>query len=58
MYYFISDYGIIKIEWVWTEIERRAWRYAEEERLDDFHEHEQGKYWVYIAIGHNVGIVG
>jgi hypothetical protein len=28
------------------------------ERLDDFHEHEQGKYWVYIAIGHNVGIVG
>jgi len=40
MYYPIADRGIIKIEWVWTEIERRAWRYAEEEGPS-----EQDKDW-------------
>ena len=31
MYIMIQDYRIFKVEWNWNEIERRAWRYADEE---------------------------
>jgi hypothetical protein len=30
MYTFLQNMGIVVIEWEWTEIERRAWRYAKE----------------------------